>query len=252
MKRIFFIFIILAIPIFTKYEKFYDEWDNYTVETACFTGSVYKGKNYYKNEELTVCARGFDNYFSVALIKNYRISENIAEIKFDNDEILTIYNIDTNNSEYSLYLDEIDSFYVIENMKKKNFMYVKIDETVYKISLSGFTKDFNKIKNAKVKLFDTGKNGLRYFLNDLEVNRREVFNLFDETWIHYNAYSENDLFIRIEMLYDMLTTMNNLENTGYTISVRNDEFIRRMVKNHIYENDIEDFFKFYEEKILRE
>ena len=247
MKKIF-IFFAIFVSVLGKYEIFHDEWDDYTVETACFTGSVYKGKNYYKNEELTVCARGFDNYFSVAFVKNYRINNNVAEIKFDNDGTLKIYDIDTNNSDHSLYLDRMDTLYIIENMKKKNFMYVKIDETVYKINLSGFTKDFNRMKNAKTKLFDTGKSGLRYFLNDLKNNRRETFNLFDEFWIHYNAYSENDLLIRIDTLYDMLTIMDNLEKAGYTISAGDDEFIRRMVDIYIHEDNVEDFFEFYKEK----
>ena len=245
MKKIIFIFVIIFIPIFSKYEKYHDEWDDYTVELACFTGNVYKGSSYYRNENLTVCARAFENYFDVALVKNYKIIKNTVEIKFDDDGILTLYDIDTNNNESALYLEEMDSFHVIENMKKRNFMYVKLDEVVYKINLSGFTRDINKMENSKKKLIDTGTFGLRYYLRNLEENRREIFELFDKFWIEHHAYSENDLFYRIEILYNILYSINKLENVGYEVDVKDEGLIYGIVESYVHDDDKEAFWEFY-------
>ncbi len=246
MKKFIFIFVIFFIPIFSKYEKHYDEWDDYTIETACFTGNIYKSENYYKNDELIVCARSFGDYVDVALIRNYNISTAEIEIKFDDGAILTTNGFEKNDSGRALYMDSMQSFYVIENMKKKNFMYVKIKDTVYKINLAGFTKDFNKMKNSKDRLFNTGKSGLNYFLYSLDNDKRETFKLFDSFWIEFEAYSENDIFRRIEILYDLLYTINSLKDMNYTIDIKNKEYVRRIAEEYIHDDDKEIFEDYYD------
>lgn len=252
MKKIVFIFIFLSISVFSKYEKYHDEWDDYTVETACFTGKVYKAKSYYKNDELTVCSRAFEEYIDVAFVRLDGIYANEVEIKFDDSGIFTTGDFERSESKMALYFGNIDSFYITENMKKGNFMYVKIDETVYKISLSGFTKDFNNFKNGKTKLANTGKAGLNYQLYSLDEDRKAIFSLFDDFWLEYEAYDENDLYTRIDTLFQIMYSINSLEKSGHRIDVQSRELIHRLIEDYIHEDDKETFGEFYEFKIFKE
>ena len=131
-------------------------------------------------------------------------------------------------------------------MKKRNYMYAKIDSVVYKINLSGFTKDLNKINGYKEKLFKTGKYGLQSFLYDMDKERKKTFQLFDDFFIEYEAYSESDLLERIDLVYELQYSMNALENMGYDIYVGNLEFINRISADFIHEDDRELFMEYYE------
>ncbi len=247
MGKIFIYLFILCGFAFSDYEKKYDEWEGTTIETVCLKGEVYKSETYSRNNQILVCARNFENSFDVVMINVYvSIYGTRAEIKFDKEGTLELPNLRKSKNNSALYLDRMDTFFVIEEMKKRNYMYVKIDSTVYKVNLSGFTKDLNKISGYKEKLFETGKYGLQSYLYDMDKDTKEIFQLFDNFFIEYEAYSENDLLKRIDFIYELQYSINGLGNMGYDTYVGNSEFINRISTDFIHEDDRELFMEYYE------
>ena len=82
-------------------------------------------------------------------------------------------------------------------------------------------------------------------INELIRKIRDIFELFDKFWIEHHAYSENDLFYRIEIFYNILYSINKLENVGYEVDVKDEGLIYGIVESYVHDDDKEAFWEFY-------
>ena len=115
-------------------------------ENLCYR--VYKTFEKPNNTEIITCLRIYDGLYDIIIIGGEPFNINEIGIKFDDNEIIA-YSSDEIVDYYFFDGEEADFF--ISEMKNRDYLYVLIEETAYRVDLKDFEKDLKKIRSNILK-----------------------------------------------------------------------------------------------------
>ncbi len=244
MKKILLLFL-LTMSVFSNniyYDSFYDEWDDIKYEGVCMEGIPYTKKN-RNSDKVEICIISDSSELQIVFKLKSLIPFSKIEYKFDNG--MKLYIGDDKEKHEAVRIKNTITYDIITNMISKKFMYLEILNNVYKVDLNGFTKNFNKIKNSKSLLHNTGLYGLSEDLEYWSEDEQKMYYLLES--FYADIYSMYELEYKIEIYRGLLIYVGLVEEMGYDISFYNKEHVGRIAANFVPERDYQLFLDYYSE-----